>query len=208
MQRLRHHADLKNALETLYVADPVLKEIALKSGPVPLRLMPGGFAGLAEVVTGQLISKQAASAIFKRFKAVCRPLTPDAYHTLRPEDRNKIGLTRTKQATLEGIARGIVDGTLDLSVVDDMPTEAAIARLTAFKGVGPWTSEVYLMFCAGHADVFPAGDLALRVAVAHAFDLDSKPAILDLKNRAMAWQPYRAAAARLFWAYYAAELRA
>jgi DNA-3-methyladenine glycosylase II len=78
--------------------------------------------------------------------------------------------------------------------------------LTALKGVGPWTAEVYLMFCGGHADVFPSGDVALQNAVAAAFGLAQRPQAKVLASLAMVWSPWRSVAARLFWAYYAQKL--
>ena len=86
---------------------------------------------------------------------------------------------------------------------DLFSAEAAVAELTALKGIGPWTAEIYLMFCSGHPDVFPAGDLALQKAVQHALGLDAQPSIKELIGIAQAWSPRRHAAALLFWRYYA-----
>jgi len=77
----------------------------------------------------------------------------------------------------------------------------------AQKGIGPWTAEVYLMFCGGHVDVFPAGDVALQAAVAAAFGLAERPQAKALAGLAEIWSPWRSVAARLFWAYYAAKMR-
>src|SRR5690606_27459052 len=97
----------------------------------------------------------------------------------------------------------IAAGGIDLDAVAGLPAEQAVRELTAIKGIGPWTAEIYLMFCTGHPDVFPAGDLALQKAVAHALGLDGRPAIKDLSVIAAAWSPHRHAAALLFWRYYA-----
>jgi DNA-3-methyladenine glycosylase II len=87
----------------------------------------------------------------------------------------------------------------------DLPGEEAHGRLTAIKGIGPWTADIYLLFCLGHADVFPAGDLALRVAVAEAFGTEPPMAVADVGKLARQWSPWRGVAARLFWAYYRAR---
>jgi DNA-3-methyladenine glycosylase II len=79
-----------------------------------------------------------------------------------------------------------------------------MAAMTAIKGIGPWTAEIYLLFCGGHADIFPAGDLALAEAVRAALKLDERPADRALREIAAAWAPWRGVAARLFWAYYRA----
>ena len=83
----------------------------------------------------------------------------------------------------------------------------AVAYLTAHKGIGPWTAEIYLMFCVGHPDIFPVGDLALRKAVGHALGMDSAPSEKELTAMAAEWAPYRHAAALMFWKYYAAVMR-
>ncbi|AMM85939.1 DNA-3-methyladenine glycosylase [Martelella sp. AD-3] len=207
MQRLSNAADLDRAIDRLCESAPSMARIAAQSGEIPLRLMPCGFAGLAEVITGQLISKRAASAIFARIAAACQPLTAEAFLALPDDARAGFGLTRAKQASLEAIALAIIRGDLDLQLVGDLPSDEAIAALTVHRGVGPWTAEVYLMFSAGHIDIFPAGDLALRAAAAHAFSLDRKPDIGVLRALAEAWRPYRAVAARILWAYYAGVMK-
>ena len=82
-----------------------------------------------------------------------------------------------------------------------------MAYLTAHKGIGPWTAEIYLMFCSGHPDIFPAGDLALQKAVGHALGMDHSPTAKELIEIAKPWSPYRHAAALLFWKYYAVVIR-
>jgi DNA-3-methyladenine glycosylase II len=81
------------------------------------------------------------------------------------------------------------------------PDEAR-AALTAVKGIGPWTADIYLLFCLGHADIFPAGDLALRVAAAAALDTEKVPPSVELAETAALWSPWRGVAACLLWAYY------
>ena len=83
-----------------------------------------------------------------------------------------------------------------------MPAEAAIAHLTMIKGVGPWTAEIYLLFCVGHPDVFPAGDLALKKAVVDALGLAALPSTKELIEIAAPWSPHRGAAALLLWRYF------
>jgi DNA-3-methyladenine glycosylase II len=86
----------------------------------------------------------------------------------------------------------------------DMPIDEAMQVMTNVKGIGPWTAEVYLLFSAGHADVFPSGDVALQHAYAHAYGESVRPDSKALRLFAERWTPWRGVAARLFWAYYAA----
>ena len=145
-----------------------------------------------------------ALAIWSRFAAIDGALEPHGYLTLPEAVVRAAGFSAGKYQTVRNLAEAMVAGELDLDAVERLPAEAAIAELTRLKGVGPWTAELYLMFCAGHPDIFPAGDLALQKAVAHAFELDAPPPIRDLVTTARAWSPHRATAALLFWRYYAA----
>ncbi|MFC6488262.1 DNA-3-methyladenine glycosylase family protein, partial [Nitratireductor sp. GCM10026969] len=106
------------------------------------------------------------------------------------------------QRALAALCQAIEAGSLDLDRLGRLPADDAIAAMTAVPGIGPWTAQVYLLVAAGHTDIFPAGDVALRSAVAHAFELDSRPDIKGLAAMAESWNPWRSAAARLFWAYY------
>src|SRR5690606_38087914 len=85
------------------------------------------------------------------------------------------GFSGGKVRTVGAVAEAIVAGRLDFDRLEQLPAEAAISELVAIKGIGPWTAELYLLFCAGHPDIFPSGDLALQKAVAHAFGLEARP---------------------------------
>lgn len=111
------------------------------------------------------------------------------------------GLSRAKIRALRAVCDALADG-LDLTALAEEPAETAHARLCAISGIGPWTADVFLLFCVGHADIFPAGDLALREAVRAAFSLEARPDIARVDAMARAWRPWRGVAARLFWAYY------
>jgi DNA-3-methyladenine glycosylase II len=118
-----------------------------------------------------------------------------------------VGFSAGKYRTVRVIAQAIVDGELDFDVVESLPADAALDYLTAHKGIGPWTAEIYLMFCSGHPDIFPSGDLALQKAVGHALGMDHVPTAKELIEIAEPWSPYRHAAALLFWKYYAVVIR-
>ena len=107
-----------------------------------------------------------------------------------------------KIRTLRALATAIDEG-LDLDGLAALSADKAHARLTAVKGIGPWTADIYLMFCLGHADAFAAGDLALQEAARLAFDLEARPTARVLAELAERWRPWRGVAARLLFAYYA-----
>jgi DNA-3-methyladenine glycosylase II len=203
---IRSDEDVRKGLEQLLRLDPRLVAIAAEAGSLPLRLREPGFEGLAHIIVSQMVSRASAEAIWRRMLPVDGILTAENYALLRPEAWRDFGLSRAKAETLSRIAEAAASGGLDLSALSGKPPAEALAELTALKGVGPWTAQVYLMFCGGHADVFPAGDVALQNAVAAAFGLDERPNSKKLAALAEAWSPWRSVAARLFWAYYAVKL--
>ena len=197
---------LVRQLRALLRRNTDLRPVAKQAGPFEIRLTPAGFSGLARVICGQQLSVASARAIWGRFAALPGALDPAAYLTLSEADVRATGFSAGKYRTVRTIAEAIVDGSLDLSLVDTMSGEDASAYLTAHKGIGPWTAEIYLMFCTGHPDIFPVGDLALRKAVGHALGMET-PTEKELTVLAAKWTPYRHAAALLFWKYYAAVMR-
>lgn len=198
---------LARHLGALLRRDPRLKRVAKRAGAFEIRKTEGGFAGLAKVVCGQQLSVQSARAIWSRFELLEGALDPEGYLKLDETIVRAAGFSAGKFRTVRVIAEAIASGGLDLEAIDRMPPEAAAAELIRHKGIGPWTAEIYLMFCAGHPDIFPSGDLALQKAVGHALQMDAMPKAPELSDLAKAWAPYRHTAALLFWRYYAAVLR-
>lgn len=191
-------------LEKLTALDPRLAPMLESVGTVQPRVNPQHFAGMAKVVCGQLLSVQSAAAIWARYAALPGALEAEGYLGLSEDDVRAAGFSRAKYTTMRAMAEAVVSGELDFAEVDLLPGDVAIARLVALKGVGPWTAEVYLLFCAGHPDIFPAGDLALLKAAHHGLGLDARPTIKDMIGLAQDWSPHRSAAALLFWRYFAA----
>jgi DNA-3-methyladenine glycosylase II len=196
---------LRQRLQSLLQLDPRLTQVHKVAGPVLPRISIPGFAGLARVVCGQQLSVASASAIWKRLESHSGGVTPESVLALDETMARGIGLSRSKHLTLKNVAEVVAAGQLDFSVVHGLPAQEAIARLTSHKGIGPWTAEIYLMFCAGHPDIFPAGDLALQKAVGDAFGIDPCPDRRALIAIAADWAPQRATAALLFWRFYAAR---
>ena len=198
---------LQRQLRALLRRNPELRPVAKQAGAFEIRLTPGGFGGLARVICGQQLSVASARAIWSRFAALPGALDPATYLTLSEEAVRATGQSAGKYRTIRIIAEAIVAGDLDLSLVETMSGEDATKYLTAHKGIGSWTAEIYLMFCTGHPDIFPVGDLALRNAVGHALGMTKSPTEKELTLLAARWAPYRHAAALLFWKYYAAVMR-
>jgi DNA-3-methyladenine glycosylase II len=168
---------------------------------VPLRLSSPGFSSLVSIIVSQQVSRASADAILGRLLALVEPLTADTVLLSEADIFRRAGLSRPKQAALLALAQA-VQGGLDLDGLCERDAGAAIAELTAVPGIGPWTAEVYLLACAGHPDVFPARDVALQSAVGAALGIAPRPGEKALTAIAESWAPWRAVAARLFWAYY------
>ena len=202
--KLDSAAALRRHLKRLYARDARLKPIAARAGSFDIRLTPGGFPGLVRVIVGQQLSVASARAIWGRYAELPGALDPADYLRLSEKQLREVGFSHSKVGTVGHVAEAVLDGTLDFAAIEVMPAADAVAALCRINGIGPWTAQIYLMFCAGHPDIFPAGDLALQKGVAHALGLGDRMAVPDLTAMAEAWAPHRHAAALLFWRYYAA----
>lgn len=207
ISRIDHESDLTGAVERLIALDPKIAELIAVGGPPPLRRRAGGFAGLASIVCSQQLSTASAAAIWGRLELAFRPFDHHAILSARTPKLQRAGLSLPKIRTFREIARTVRDGGIDLDALHDMPADEAHAQLVTIKGIGPWTADIYLLFCVGHADAFPAGDLALQEAARIAYRKRKRPTAKQLEKIAEAWRPYRGVAARILWAYYAANKR-
>lgn len=207
MRRIDSTDDIAEGLVALAQSDARLARAIELCGPVPLRRRPPGYATIAEIILSQMVSKASANALQRKLELVAGEISPAAILALSPEALRQAGLSRAKAETLCRVGTAVLAGELDLEHLCRLEGRAAISTMTSIKGVGPWTAEVYLLFCAGHPDVFPAGDVALQSAAAEILGLDVRPQPRALYKLAEAWSPWRGVAARLLWAYYAAVMR-
>jgi DNA-3-methyladenine glycosylase II len=194
-------------MTALIGACPHLSQVHAIAGPPPLRRRPAGFKGLARVIVSQQLSVASAAAIWDRLEARVRPFTAAAFLAVRDKDLRGAGLSAGKIATLKGLAAAIDNNTLDLDALTHAPEEIIHAELTALKGIGPWTADIYILFCLARADAWSPGDLALQYAVKDALSLDTRPSLTEMVEIAEAWRPWRGVAARLLWAYYGVRRR-
>src|ERR1700739_34930 len=169
-----------------------------------LRRREAGFAGLAAIICGQQLSTASAAAIWARLAAAFDPFYHDSLRRARADRLGRLGLSAAKIKTLKGIARELAAERLNLDVLAEEDAAAAHHTLTALHGIGPWTADVYLLFCLGHGDAWPAGDLAVREAVKIGLGLKTRPSAKQMAPLAEPWRPLRGAAAHLWWSYYRA----
>jgi len=201
-------ADLDAALIALGKADPRFVALLATAGRPPLRRRTDGFAGLAAIIVAQQLSTASANAIWGRLAAAFDPLDPAAILRARPARLARLGLSAPKIRALKAIACAVKRGDLALAALGELAAEEAHAALTAVHGIGPWTADIYLLSCLGHADAWPAGDLALQEAARVAFALPARPTAKEMQALADPWRPWRAVAARILWTYYRAAAEA
>jgi len=168
-----------------------------ETGPLPLRLKPDGFAELLSAIVSQQVSVASANAIWAKMQAAGFD-DPSNVRKATEDDLRAAGLSRQKISYSHALAFADID----YAALHDMPTQDVLKTLTAVKGIGVWTAEIYAMFSLGRADVFPSGDLALQESAAILFDLPERPKDKALRDMAADWSPWRSVAARLLWAYY------
>jgi DNA-3-methyladenine glycosylase II len=194
--------DLEEAIRVLVKQDPRLKPILALTGMPALRQREPGFAGLAHIVCGQQVSTASAAAIWGRVSAAFDPFDHHAIRKARADRLGRLGLSAAKIKTLKTLAREITAERLNLDVLANEDADAAHNTLIALHGIGPWTADIYLLFCLRHGDAWPAGDLAVQEAVKVGLGLKTRPTPKQMAPLAEPWRPYRGAAAHLWWSYY------
>jgi DNA-3-methyladenine glycosylase II len=204
LPHIHTEADLDAGLAALGTIDPRFVPVIARAGRPPLRRRAHGYAGLAAIIVSQQLSTASAGAIWGRLTAAFDPFEPAALIRARPARLARLGLSGAKIRALKAIARAIEKGEIDLARLVDLPADAAHAALTALHGVGPWTADIYLLACLGHADAWPAGDLALQEAARLAFGLPARPTTKEMAPLGEQWRPWRSIAARVLWSYYRA----
>jgi DNA-3-methyladenine glycosylase II len=203
MRTIRTHIDLQEGVAALIGSCGHLARVHAVAGDPPLRRRAAGFKGLSRVIVGQQLSVASAKAIWGRLEMQAHPFTTASFLKLSERDLRRTGLSAAKIATLRGLAAAIEAGSLDLDALSHAPEDVIHAKLTALKGVGPWTADIYILFCLARADAWSPGDLALKVAVKDALALEARPDQALMIEIAELWRPWRAVAARMLWSYYA-----
>ena len=162
-----------------------------------------GFPTLLRIVLEQQVSLVSARAMFERLKSNIDPFTPEGFIERGEAYLRSLGMTRQKAHYAIQVAEAFGNGRLKL--VSRLTDEDAHAALTAIKGVGPWTANIYLLMALRRADIWPDGDIALASAVMKVRRLDQRPSFVELARIAERWRPYRSVAARMLWQFYLAQ---
>ena len=171
-------------------------------GDPPLWQRAAGFQTLVHIILEQQVSLKSAKAMLVRLEAAIQPFTPAKFIELGDSYLRGLGVTRQKSAYLLHLSDSIVNGDLSFVRLARMSDEEARLVLTRVKGIGSWSADVYLLMAMRRADIWPAGDLALAVAMKELKGLASRPGPEELERLAETWRPHRAVAARMLWQYY------
>lgn len=202
LSRLDSPHALTEGLAALGRLDPVMARLAAEGASPALRAREPGFSGLVRIIVSQQLSTASAAAIWGRVQARFPLPSPADLLAATDAELREAGLSAPKIRTLREVAAAVAEGRLPLDGLADAPADEAHRLLVAVRGIGPWTADIYLLFCLGHADAFPAGDLALQEAARLAYGLDARPSARDLTTLAETWRPWRGVAAHVLWAAY------
>jgi DNA-3-methyladenine glycosylase II len=203
--RTRPVSASRKAVAKLRDGDPVMARLIDEHGAIVRRDLkrerPGdAYGALVRSIVGQQLSTKAAASIWARFEALFRgPVEPRKVVAAREDRLRSAGLSNSKVAYLKDLARRVHRRELDLDRIGALPDEDVIAELTAIKGIGRWTAEMFLIFHLGRPDVLSAGDLGIRRAVQIAYQLEDLPGPTDLERLAEPWRPQRTLACLYLW---------
>ena len=211
--RRRARLDSPKAVQHLREADPVLRGLIDAMGPDglgdedrrgsrPPRPPADHYGALVRSIVGQQLSTKAARAIYTRLTEFFGGHTPSPAEVLAAdpdEMRAAAGLSHAKVGFLRSLAEHVLDGSLELERLDQLPDEEVIAELVAVKGLGEWTSHMFLMFHLQRPDVLAVGDLGIRRAVMLAYGLPALPSPSELAELGEPWRPYRTLACLYLW---------
>jgi DNA-3-methyladenine glycosylase II len=187
--------------------DKDLARVVENYGPLPLWVREPGFSTLVYIILEQQVSLASARAAFQRLQKAVRPLTPLRFLSLTDKELKRIGFSRQKTHYTRLLAEEIAKRRLNLNELDSLSDELAHERLTALKGIGTWTANIYLLSALRRPDIWPVGDLALASAVQEVKHLRKRPTPQKLEKMSQPWRPWRAVAARMFWHHYLSKRR-
>src|SRR6266403_1388739 len=187
--------------------DPHLANVVHCYGPPPLWVREPGFPTLVYIILEQQVSLASAKAAFDRLNAAVRPLTPGRFLKLTDSELLRIGFSRQKTLYTRLLADSLSRRHFDLRYLNDLHDDAARKMLVAFKGIGKWTADIYLLSALRRPDIWPTGDLALATAVQEVKRLRQRPSPEKLEKMSAPWKPWRAGAARQYWHHYLSKRR-
>lgn len=200
-QLKNHH--IREQLTELADRDPQVKAALDSVGFPPERIRDQSFGIFLRVIVGQQLSVKAAASIFERVEAlVDGNLEPDAFDDIDDDALRSAGFSKQKITYLRSLCDTVRDGTLNIEKLPTLSDEEAIASIIAVKGLGVWSAHMYLLSSLGRPDIWPVGDLAVRVGAGRIIEMEERPTEKQALEIGERWRPYRSSMALLAWHYY------
>jgi DNA-3-methyladenine glycosylase II len=193
---------LFKAIGILADRDPDLASIVQRYGSPPMWSRPPGFATLIHIILEQQVSLSSARVAYNRLSEVTGNVSPTSFLKLSDWELKSFGFSRQKTNYGQQLARGIIDGSIDLDTLEGYHDEEARSRLMAIKGIGRWSADIYLLMALRRPDVWPHSDIALIKAVTRIKELKGYPSCEEWEAIGEAWRPWRSVAARIVWFEY------
>ena len=180
--------------------DPTLRDVIRRVGPCTLRPHGDPLTVLVRTIISQQLSARVARVIEQRFFALTSPpITPEQIDQMSDEQIRGCGISAAKVKSLRDLCRHLRSGLVPIDRLDSLSDEELHPILTQVYGIGPWSVDMFLIFCLGRLDVLPVGDLGLRLGVQAAYGLPEPPTPSDLTTLGQKWQPYRTVATWYMW---------
>ncbi|MEM8612180.1 MAG: DNA-3-methyladenine glycosylase 2 family protein [Cyanobacteria bacterium P01_H01_bin.105] len=196
---------LQQGIQELVIRDCSFAKIIDRYGTPPFWQREQGFPTLIHIMLEQQVSLASAHAAYKRLQAKCNPLTPQGFLTLSDTELKQIGFSRQKTSYGRALATAILNKTLNLRALEPLCDRDIREQLMRIKGIGAWTTDIYLLMALRKPDIWPKGDLALQAALQQLRGLGKRPTSDEIQIMSEAWRPWRAVAARLLWHFYLSE---
>jgi len=205
---LFNDADVARSIDRITAIEPALTLGKHEAEPTQFfTARQPGFGGLVQIILEQQVSVKAGQAMWRKLDAVCPEITAEKFLSLDDTTLRACGFSRQKMLYARGAAAALIDGSLQLPALAMVRETEAMAALTAIKGIGRWTAEIYLMSCLGRMDVWPAGDLALVLAVQHLEGWADPPKLKKMDAYGERFAGDRSVASLMIWHYYRRHLR-
>jgi DNA-3-methyladenine glycosylase II len=201
-QTILNETAFAQGVQFLASQDEHLAAVVKTYGQPPLWVREPGFPTLVNIVLEQQVSLASARAAFGRLKIAANPLTPRRFLKLTDVELLRIGFSRQKTLYTRLLAESLAYRYFNLRDLHELHDDSARKMLIAFKGIGRWTADIYLLSALRRPDIWPTGDLALATAVQEVKRLRQRPSPERLEVLSAPWKPWRAVAARLFWHSY------
>jgi len=200
--RLKTKADLETAVAHLVAGCPHMKRAVAEAGAPPLRKRKRGFESLLKIIVEQQLSTASANAIWSRLQTGLQVVEPQAVQRADDATLRSFGLSGPKIRYCRALSDAVLSGDLDLPGLARRSDEVAMESLQSVKGIGRWTAEIYLLFCLGRPNVWPAGDIAVQSALQSLAEYEARPGTQEMDEAAENWRPVRGVAALVLWNYY------